>query len=100
MISAILLVKISLCVHYVMKGVTSGTIEILVRLHMYCSYLIMVAQFSLLPSWHFGVSIHFISILFSLWCDWLAVLFLEFWKRRQFVLQHDWDVLGYEEVEV
>ena len=30
----------------------------------------------------------------------LAVLFLEFWKRRQFVLQHDWYVLGYEEAEV
>jgi len=30
----------------------------------------------------------------------LAVLFLEFWKRRQFVLEHDWDVLGYEEAEV
>ena len=30
----------------------------------------------------------------------LAVFFLEFWKRRQFVLQHDWDVLGYEEAEV
>lgn len=33
-------------------------------------------------------------------CISLAVLFLEFWKRRQFVLQHDWDVLGYEESEV
>ena len=30
----------------------------------------------------------------------LAVLFLEFWKRRQFILQHDWDVLGYEKAEV
>jgi len=30
----------------------------------------------------------------------LAVLFLEFWKRRQFVLEHEWDVLGYEEAEV
>ena len=29
-----------------------------------------------------------------------AVLFLEFWKRRQFKLQYDWDVLGYEAAEV
>jgi len=30
----------------------------------------------------------------------LAVLFLEFWKRRQFYLQYDWDMLGYEDAEV
>lgn len=30
----------------------------------------------------------------------LAVLFLEFWKRRQYYLQYDWDVLGYEDTEV
>lgn len=30
----------------------------------------------------------------------LAVLFLEFWKRRQYILQHDWDMLGYEAVVV
>ena len=29
-----------------------------------------------------------------------AVLFLEFWKRRQFQLQYDWDMLGYEDAEV
>ena len=29
-----------------------------------------------------------------------AVLFLEFWKRRQFYLQYDWDMLGYESAEV
>jgi len=27
------------------------------------------------------------------------VLFLEFWKRRQFYLQYDWDMLGYEDAE-
>ena len=30
----------------------------------------------------------------------LAVFFLEFWKRRQFYLQYDWDMLGYESAEV
>ena len=29
-----------------------------------------------------------------------AVFFLEFWKRRQFFLQYDWDMLGYEDAEV
>ena len=29
-----------------------------------------------------------------------AVLFLEFWKRRQFFLQYDWDMLGFEDAEV
>lgn len=29
-----------------------------------------------------------------------AVLFLEFWKRRQFHLQYDWDVLNYKAAEV
>jgi hypothetical protein len=28
------------------------------------------------------------------------VFFLEFWKRRQFFLQYDWDMLGYEDAEV
>lgn len=28
------------------------------------------------------------------------MLFLEFWKRRQYFLQYDWDVLGFEESEV
>ncbi|KAL5475674.1 hypothetical protein EMCRGX_G025519 [Ephydatia muelleri] len=37
----------------------------------------------------------FFAGFMALW----AVLFLEFWKRRQFQLQHDWDVLGYEEAE-
>ena len=30
----------------------------------------------------------------------VAVLFLEFWKRRQYYLQYDWDMLGYEAAEV
>ena len=30
----------------------------------------------------------------------VAVLFLEFWKRRQFFLQYEWDMLGYESAEV
>ena len=55
-ISATLPVKNSSCVHCVMRGVTSGTIETLVVLHTYCSCLIMVAQFSLLLSCPFGVS--------------------------------------------
>ena len=29
-----------------------------------------------------------------------AVLFLEFWKRRQYKLQYDWNMLGYEAAEV
>jgi len=29
-----------------------------------------------------------------------AAFFLEFWKRRQFFLQYEWDVLGFEETEV
>ena len=33
-------------------------------------------------------------------CVYAAVLFLEFWKRRQFQLQYDWDMLGYEDAEV
>ena len=33
-------------------------------------------------------------------CVCTAVLFLEFWKRRQFYLQYDWDMLGYETAEV
>ena len=62
----------------------------------------MVAQFSFQPLCLFGVSINvhkyskYCTIIVSL----LAVLFLEFWKRRQFILQHDWDVLGYEKAEV
>ena len=38
----------------------------------------------------------FFAAFMSIW----AVLFLEMWKRKQFVLQHRWDVLGYEEAEV
>ena len=29
-----------------------------------------------------------------------AVLFLEFWKRKQFVTQHYWDTLDFEAAEV
>ncbi|KAI6657422.1 Anoctamin-7-like [Oopsacas minuta] len=35
------------------------------------------------------------AIAMSLW----AVFFLEFWKRQQFYLQYEWDVLEYEVVE-
>ena len=38
----------------------------------------------------------FFAGFMALW----AVLFLEFWKRRQFQLQHNWDMLGYETAEV
>jgi hypothetical protein len=37
----------------------------------------------------------FFAAFMSLW----AVLFLEFWKRKQYRLQHEWDVLEYELVE-
>jgi hypothetical protein len=37
----------------------------------------------------------FFAAFMSVW----AVLFLEFWKRKQFILQHRWDVLGYEAAE-
>lgn len=37
----------------------------------------------------------FFAAFMSIW----AVLFLEMWKRKQFVLQHRWDVLGYEDAE-
>lgn len=37
----------------------------------------------------------FFAVIMSFW----AVLFLEFWKRRQFYLQYDWDMLGYESAE-
>ncbi|CAI8002180.1 Anoctamin-7 [Geodia barretti] len=37
----------------------------------------------------------FFALIMSFW----AVLFLEFWKRRQFYLQYDWDMLGYESAE-
>ena len=38
----------------------------------------------------------FFAIIMAFW----GVLFLEFWKRRQFYLQYDWDMLGYEDAEV
>jgi hypothetical protein len=37
----------------------------------------------------------FFALIMSFW----AVLFLEFWKRRQFYLQYEWDMLGYESAE-
>ena len=38
----------------------------------------------------------FLAAFMSIW----AVLFLEFWKRKQYRLQHEWDVLEYELVDV
>ena len=35
------------------------------------------------------------AIAMALW----AVFFLEFWKRQQFYLQYEWDVLEYEVVD-
>ncbi|XP_064396523.1 anoctamin-7-like isoform X2 [Halichondria panicea] len=37
------------------------------------------------------------TVFFAIFMSFWAVLFLEFWKRKQFYLQFDWDVLGYEE---
>ena len=41
-----------------------------------------------------------IVVIAIMLCIVLAVLFLEFWKRRQFQLQYEWDTLGYEAAEV
>ena len=38
----------------------------------------------------------FFAAVMSIW----AVLFLEMWKRKQFLLQHHWGMLGYEAAEV
>ena len=38
----------------------------------------------------------FFAVVMSFW----AVLFLEFWKRKQFVTQHYWDTLDFEAAEV
>ena len=38
----------------------------------------------------------FFAAVMSIW----AVLFLEMWKRKQFLLQHRWGMLGYEAAEV
>ena len=40
------------------------------------------------------------STLIDYFIHYAAVFFLEFWKRRQFFLQYDWDMLGYEDAEV
>ncbi|XP_077999893.1 anoctamin-4-like isoform X2 [Glandiceps talaboti] len=37
----------------------------------------------------------FFSIFMALW----ATLFLEFWKRKQFEIQYDWDLFGFEDHE-
>ncbi len=36
------------------------------------------------------------TVFFAIFMSFWAVLFLEFWKRRQYKLQYDWDMLGYE----
>ena len=79
----------------------------------------MEALSSLLSSWLSGVSLLFIFIVnphlsaplkymyvffsrclvLSTVCI-VAVLFLEFWKRAQYYIDYDWDMLGYEEAEV
>ena len=38
----------------------------------------------------------FFAAVMAIW----AVLFLEFWKRKEFLLQHRWGMLGYEAAEV
>ena len=76
-ISVTLHVKISLCVHYVMRDVTFGTYETLVMLLMCNFCLIMVAQFSLLLLCHFGVSACYVFILYIIQfssCSVLGVL--------------------------
>ena len=40
------------------------------------------------------------SIILVYFLLFLAVLFLEFWKRQQSVMQYEWNVLGYEDNEV
>lgn len=61
----------------------------------------MSGRSSLLGSWHYGVSITTVlEETEPTICDTVAVLFLEFWKRRQFQLQYEWDTLGYEAAEV
>ena len=40
------------------------------------------------------------TVIFAAFISIWAVLFMEMWKRRQFVLQHEWDVLGFEAAEV
>ena len=40
------------------------------------------------------------TVIFAAFMSIWAVLFMEMWKRRQFVLQHEWDMLGYEAAEV
>ena len=53
---ATLHVRISSCVHYVMKDATFGTYETLVMLPVPCSCLTMVPQCFLQLLWLFGVS--------------------------------------------
>ena len=74
----IVLVMHSSCAHYVMRDVTSGIIGTLVMLLMCCFCLIMVAQFSLLHLWHFGVS-KCISIFYSSHINLILQLFY-FWS--------------------
>ena len=61
--------------------------------------LIIWVHWCLLPLWHSGVSNLSTFMICSVLSP-LAVLFLEFWKRRQFQLQYEWDTLGFEAAEV
>ena len=40
------------------------------------------------------------TIVFACFMSLWAVLFLEFWKRKQFRLQFRWSTLGYEDIDV
>ena len=91
--------NISTCVHRVMKHVTFGFTPLRASLLEYRCCLIIWVHWCLLPLWHSGVSNLSTFMICSVLSP-LAVLFLEFWKRRQFQLQYEWDTLGFEAAEV
>lgn len=39
------------------------------------------------------------TVFFAIFMAFWAVLFLEFWKRKQYYLQYDWDVLDFEDTQ-
>ena len=82
--------------------IDSILIFVCLRLH---SYLTTVLQFSLLHLCAFGVtntrSVVSLFVMFDVMLlHWLAVFFLEMWKRTEVGLAYRWDVLGYEEQQV
>ena len=94
------IVNTSTCVRHVMKLVTFGIMLMRATLLEWRFCLTMLGQCCLLLSWLYGVSTasQYRYCLMSVLV--IAVLYLEFWKRRQFQLQYEWDTLGYEAAEV